>query len=184
MPFALLYRALGFRPLATGSGGLATLAVDPTTFALSGATPDALTLPVGQRMFEASLPNCALITDSLCLACLLIGDRVENIWIDAPAGCVLAPGGTHGNIPCYGWGHWTTRQGNASVTWEKVAYQRKQAEQTVWLTGGGGVHNHSRHSVVGSGSVAHRTRSRSPVSACCAFPTGGRRAVPGWTTDH
>ena len=134
MPFALLYRALGFRPLATGSGGLATLAVDPTTFALSGATPDALTLPVGQRMFEASLPNCALITDSLCLACLLIGDRVENIWIDAPAGCVLAPGGTHGNVTFLLLIGDTDRSAKviAPVTRDYAAYRRKLAEQTVW----------------------------------------------------
>src|SRR5665213_2378879 len=72
--------------------------MDPAAFALSGPTPNTFPLPVGQRIFEASLPNCALITDSLCLACLLIGDRVENIWIDAPAGCALAPGGTHGNV--------------------------------------------------------------------------------------
>src|SRR5665213_3606477 len=133
---------------AVYSGGLAALPVDAPALALAGATPDALALPVDQRVLKAGLAYDALIADGLCLVGLLVGDRVEHIWIDAPAGCVLAPGGTHGNIPCYGWGYWTTRQGIASVTWENVASRRKLAERPVWPTAPGGVHRDLARSVV------------------------------------
>jgi len=137
-------RAGGRRPddgRGSRSGGLAALAVDAPALALGRPTPDALALPIGQCVLQAGLSYDALVADGLRLIGLLVGDRVEHIWIDAPAGCVLAPGGTHGNIPCYGWDHWTTRQGNASVTWENVASRQKLAEGTVWRTAQAGVHH-------------------------------------------
>jgi hypothetical protein len=126
--------------LVGGSGGLATLAVDPATLALGGSTPDALTLTTGQCMLQARLSHGAQITDGLCLVGLLIGDRVEHIWIDAPAGCVLAPGGTHENIPCYGRDHWSFHHSGKSATWEYVAPRQKMVEPTVWPTEGARVH--------------------------------------------
>jgi hypothetical protein len=87
------------RPTLVGrSGRLPTLSVDPSALTFGGATPDAFAFPVGQRVFEAGLSYRTEIADRLCLAGLLVGDRVEHIWIDAPAGSVLAPGGSHGNV--------------------------------------------------------------------------------------
>ena len=83
---------------AEASGGLAALTVDPTTLPLGRAAPDSLTLPIGERVLEAGLSHDALIADRLCFGRLLIGDRIEHIWVDAPAGCLLAPGGTHENV--------------------------------------------------------------------------------------
>jgi len=83
---------------AEASGGLAALTVDPTTLPLGRAAPDSLTLPIGERVLEAGLSHDALIADRLRFGRLLIGDRIEHIWVDAPAGCLLAPGGTHENV--------------------------------------------------------------------------------------
>ena len=80
------------------SGRLATLTVDAAPLPLRGAAPDPFALTIGESMLEARLSHGALIADGLGLTGLLVGDRVEHIRIDAPAGCVLAPGGTHENV--------------------------------------------------------------------------------------
>ena len=51
-----------------------------------------------QRVLQAGLAHGAHRADRLRLFGFLVRDGVEDVWIDALAGCVLAPGGTHGNV--------------------------------------------------------------------------------------
>jgi len=85
-------------PLTSGSGRLPALTMDPAALPLSRATPDTLALTVSQGVLEARLSHCTLVADRLGLVGFLVGDGIEHLGIDALAGCVLAPGGTHGNV--------------------------------------------------------------------------------------
>src|SRR5271165_3536362 len=81
------------------SGRLAALPHDPPAFPLGRAAPDALTLAVGQGVLEARLADRADGADSLGLGRvgLVLGDGVERLDVEAPAGSLLAPrGGDHG----------------------------------------------------------------------------------------
>ena len=81
------------------SGRLAALPHDPPALPLGRAAPDALTLAVGQGVLQARLADRADGAHSLGLGRigLVLGDGVERLDVEAPAGGLLAPrGGDHG----------------------------------------------------------------------------------------
>ena len=82
-----------------GSGRLAALPYDPAALPLGRPAPDALTLAVGQGVLQARLTDRADGAHSLGLGRvgLVLGDGVERLDVETPAGCLLAPrGGDHG----------------------------------------------------------------------------------------
>src|SRR4051812_36807328 len=80
---------------ARESGGLATLPDDATALTLRGTTPHTVTLAVGHGVLQACLPHGAARADALGLLGLFVGDRIEDVGVNAPAGGVLPPGEVH-----------------------------------------------------------------------------------------
>src|SRR5579885_2036743 len=78
---------------ATASGRLAALPVDAPALPLGRAAPYALALAVRQGVLEARLADRAHRADRLGLFGVLVGHRVEDLGVDAPAGGSLAPRG-------------------------------------------------------------------------------------------
>src|SRR5581483_3625795 len=71
--------------------GAAALAQDPAAFPLGRATPDPLALAAGQGELQAWLAHRAAVAHELGRARLFLGQGVEHLGIDAPAGRGLPP---------------------------------------------------------------------------------------------
>ena len=73
------------------SVGPATLADDPATFLLGGATPDPVPLPRPQGVLEASLLHGALAADGLGSRGLFLRHRIEDLRVESPTCSLVVP---------------------------------------------------------------------------------------------
>src|SRR5262249_51892346 len=75
--------------------GAAALANDPATLFFGASSPHAVALSEPERVLEARFPYRTAEAHGLCNLGLLIGCRVEDLWVEATACSLVAPQEVH-----------------------------------------------------------------------------------------